>query len=84
MILLLHSESIASQGRFSQHMCQSQSFECRVIQSNETWDSLFPNPEVQDIVRGEMSRLLSDRIRWEHVAAFEVLSEPFRYDERGI
>jgi hypothetical protein len=51
IILLLHSESITSQERYGQQLCQSPSFECRVIQSNETWDSLFPNPEVKDIVR---------------------------------
>ena len=33
--------------------------------------------EVRELVGREIRGLLADRIRWEHVAAFEVLKEPF-------
>ena len=34
--------------------------------------------EVEAVVGGEVRAALADRIRWEHVAAFQVLQDPFR------
>ena len=33
---------------------------------------------MESLIKGEVRGLLAGRIRWEHVAAFEILSEPFR------
>lgn len=35
--------------------------------------------EVRALVRGEISTATADRVRWENIAAFEVLDEPFRW-----
>ena len=38
----------------------------------------LPPAEVRQLVGQQVRSLLANRIRWEHVAEFEVLEEPFR------
>lgn len=35
-------------------------------------------PEVRQLIGGEVRARLAGRVRWEHVTSFEVLSDPFR------
>lgn len=39
----------------------------------------LPPAEVDALVGGEVRARLAGRVRWEHVAAYEVLSQPFRW-----
>lgn len=38
----------------------------------------LPAAEVKQLVQGEVRTRLAGRVRWERVAAFEVLQDPFR------
>lgn len=39
----------------------------------------LPSKEVRALVGAEVRARLADRVSWEHVAAFEVLQDPFRW-----
>ncbi|PSC68813.1 putative acyl-activating enzyme chloroplastic [Micractinium conductrix] len=41
----------------------------------------LPAADVESLIKGEVRGLLAGRIRWEHVAAFEILSEPFSVED---
>lgn len=38
----------------------------------------MPQAEVQQMIGAEVRARLASRVRWEHVAAYEVLQDPFR------
>lgn len=37
--------------RFGETLCESADYECITVKPNETWDSLFTNPEERDIIK---------------------------------
>jgi hypothetical protein len=52
MISMLFGGSTAwSKMRYSEVLCNKPDYSCITIKSNQTWSSLYPNPEEQDIIR---------------------------------
>lgn len=50
-MLLGHSLTAAAAQRYGETLCHLPEYFCIKIKYGESWDSLFPNPEEQDIVR---------------------------------
>ena len=50
LVLLANAKIAWSVKRFSDSLCQSPDYTCLTINPNESWETLFPNPEERDIV----------------------------------
>ena len=51
MALFFQLNSSWAETHFAEKLCQDADYQCVVIKSGESWTSLFPSPEEQDIVR---------------------------------
>ena len=50
-VLLFMSQTVLAEKRFGESLCNSSDYVCITIKPGESWDSLFPNPEILDIVK---------------------------------
>lgn len=51
LILSIISTSLFSNTRFAETLCQSSDYFCIQINAGESWESLFPNPETEDLIK---------------------------------
>jgi L,D-transpeptidase ErfK/SrfK len=51
LALVLSFSSLAFAGNYSSNLCSNYKYKCIQIKRGQTWDSLFPNSDEQDIVR---------------------------------
>lgn len=49
--LYLLIPSVFAETRFGETLCQQAEYTCLQVQANDSWDSLFPNQETQDLMR---------------------------------
>ncbi len=51
LILTLNLSPCYAHSLYGETLCHTPDFFCMIIKKGESWESLFPNPEEQDIVK---------------------------------
>lgn len=49
--LFIISQSAIAESRFGESLCKTEDYSCVTIKEGDSWDTLFPNAQEQDIVR---------------------------------
>ncbi len=50
-VLLFNTSMVLASSRYGQTLCTTPDYLCLIVKNNESWSSLFPNEEEQDIVK---------------------------------